>query len=94
MTDPAGSCRILLDPLCSCFNKETEREEEEAERTLRGLHDQRLAVLAHSAGVEGLHPGPVGAVEVEPVHRADGLRPHVHFLSGNTAPPVKPQTLL
>lgn len=51
-----------------------------AQHTLRGLHDQRLAVLAHSAGVEGLHSGLVGAVEVESIHRADGLRPHVHFL--------------
>lgn len=51
-----------------------------AERTLRGLHDQRLAVLAHSAGIKGFHSGLVCAVEVEPVHGADGLRPHVHFL--------------
>lgn len=53
---------------------------DDAGRTLRGLHDQRLAVLAHSAAIEGLHPGLVRAVEVETVHRADGLRPHVHFL--------------
>lgn len=53
---------------------------DDASRTLRGLHDQGLAVLAHSAGVEGLHSGLVRAVEVQPVHRADGLRPHVHFL--------------
>lgn len=51
-----------------------------AVRTLRGLHDQRLAVLPHSAGVERLHPRLVRAVEVEPVHRADGLGPHVHLL--------------
>lgn len=48
--------------------------------TLRGLHDERLAVLSHPAGVEGLHPGLVRAIEVEPIHRADGLRAHVHFL--------------
>ena len=49
-------------------------------RTLRGLHDKRLAVLSHSAGIKGLHSGLVCTVEVEPVHRADGLYPHVHFL--------------
>lgn len=36
--------------------------------------------MAHSAAVEGLHPGLVRAVEVEAVHRADGLRPHVDLL--------------
>lgn len=53
-------------------------------RTLGGLHDQGLAVLAHSAGVEGLHPGLVRAVKVEAVHRADGLRPHVDLLRRHT----------
>lgn len=55
-------------------------EDDDAERTFRGLHDQCLAVLAHSAGIEGLHSGLVCAVEVEPIHSADGLRPHIHFL--------------
>lgn len=36
--------------------------------------------MAHPAAVEGLHPGLVCAVEVEAVHRADGLRPHVDLL--------------
>lgn len=60
----------------------------EASRTLRGLHDQCLAVLAHSTGIVGLHPGHVRAVEVETVHRADGLCPHVDFLQRHTALPV------
>lgn len=53
-------------------------------RTLGGLHDQGLAVLAHSAGVKGLHPGLVRAVKMEAVHRADGLRPHVDLLQRHT----------
>lgn len=39
-------------------------EWEERTLTLRGLHEQCFAVLAHPAGIEGLDSGHVGTVEV------------------------------
>lgn len=48
--------------------------------TLRGLKADQLRVLALARAVERPYPGVVKRVEVQPVHRADGLAAAVNLL--------------
>lgn len=48
--------------------------------TLGGLKADQLRVLALTGAVKGPHPGVVERVEVQPVHRANGLAATVHLL--------------